>query len=585
MILQALYEYYQRKAADPESGIAPQGFEWKEIPFVIVVSRRGSFVALEDTRIGEGKHLRAKAFLVPQGVKRAGKTVAANLLWDNLEYAIGADPRGRDDVEQRALSFRQQIVEELPSRSEDARVDAILHFLEGDPVSAISSGAGELWQEAVRANANVTFRIDGDDFSVLSDAFKQHIAEGRTVVSGGDFCLVSGGVGAIAATHPSIKGVKDAQSSGGAIVSFNESAYTSFGKRQNYNAPVSAAGTFAYTTALNHLLARDSNNKVQVGDATTVFWSERSNSLETSFLDLFAFPPKDDPDRDVAAVRSLYRSLETGALQATSETRFYVLGLSPNAARIAIRFWLVGTVQEFATRLRQHFDDLEIVRSPKDQGRYSLFWLLLELATERKVDNVPPNLSGALVRAVLTGTPYPTTLMHQTVRRIRAEQTVSRMRAAILKAYLNRLQRSYPNHEEEITVSLDPENKNVGYRLGRLFALLEKIQEDASPGLNATIRDRYYGAASANPVTVFPQLLKLKNHHLKKIDKPAWARAHERRLTDVFAGLPTDMPTHLRMEDQARFAIGYYHQRQALYTKASAENSTNDRKNTEKEVS
>jgi len=278
--------------------------------------------------------------------------------------------------------------------------------------------------------------------------------------------------------------------------------------------------------------------------------------------------PKDDPDRDVLVVKNLYASIEQERGASNSSTRFFVLGLAPNAARISVRFWHTGTVAEFSGKIRRHYDDLEIVRSSRDQGKYSLFWYLVDIATEHKADNIPPNLAGNITRAILDGSPYPATLLQQTVRRIRAEQEVTRIRAALLKAYLNRFQRTYPSNEKEILVALDPANTNPGYLLGRLFAVLEKIQEDAQPGINATIRDRFYGAASASPVTVFTQLLKLKNHHLAKLDNPSFRIGHEKRLTEIVGNLPVDMPRHLAIEDQARFAIGYYHQRQALFTKS-----------------
>ncbi len=571
VILQALCEYYQRKAADPESGIAPEGSEWKALPFIIVIDADGGFVTIEDTREGEGKSRRARLFLVPCAEKRT-VGVKANLLWDNVEYALGANPRGRSDVAMRHQSFLQRLQAQLPERSADHVVHALLTFLEGKPLDRIeeSPSVTSTWNEALETNANVTFRIDGSVDSTLCETFRRRILPRAGGTTSGELCLASGAAGPIARIHPAIKGVRDAQPSGASLVSFNLAAFESFGRTQNFNAPISELATFAYTTALNCLLSKDSKNRVQVGDATTVFWSDRVSTLENQFAALFTMAPKDDPDRDILAVQSLYKSLDTGASIAESQTRFYVLGLAPNAARIAVRFWHHGTIAEFSQRIRQHFDDLDIARDPKDTGRLALFWLLVEIAPQGKVENVPPNLAGDLVRSVLTGTPYPVTLLQQTIRRIRAEREVTRTKAAILKAMLNRDSRIHSRQQMEITVALDPTNVNPGYRLGRLFAVLEKIQEDAQPGINATIRDRFYGAASSSPVTVFPQLLKLKNHHLAKLEHPAFRAAHEKRLTEIIGGLSADMPAHLAMEDQARFAIGYYHQRQALFTKSTS---------------
>lgn len=578
MILQALVDYYHRKAADPQSGIPPFGFEWKEIPFIIVIDKDGVFVSVEDTRVDQGKVKRGRTFMVPQGPKRAAG-VRANLLWDNVEYALGANPRERSDIVQRAEAFRKELEDRLPPREQNERVAALLTFLENSPASQIGEheSSQESWEAALAVNANVTFRMASDSVP-LTEIFHEHLAQLHDASEKQSLCIVSGIPGKIEAIHPSIKGVRGAQMAGAALVSFNDSAYTSHGKKQNHNAPISTQSTFAYTTALNALLGRNSTNKLQVGDATTLFWSDKKTTFEDSFASFFQMPPKDNPDEDVQAVQALYKSIETGAAQfeESSQTQFFVLGLAPNAARLSVRFWHRGTVADFSKRLRQHFDDLEIIRSPKDIGRYSLFWLLVEVSSERKVDNVPPQLAGAITRAILEGLPYPAALVQQTIRRIRAEQSVSRMRAAILKACLNRARRTYPTHEKELNVSLDLENMNTGYRLGRLFAALEKIQEDASPGINATIRDRFYGAASASPVTVFPQLLKLKNHHLKKIDNRSYVGAHEKRLGEIFSGLPADMPAHLRMDDQARFAVGYYHQRQAFYVKSSSSHPSHE---------
>ena len=569
MILQALYDYYQRKAADSDSGIAPEGFEWKEIPFVIVIDNDGNFVALEDTREGDGKKKRAKVFLVPAAEKKT-VGVKANLLWDNVEYALGANPRDRNDIDARKNAFLNRLLETFPDETSASLVAPLVEFIQHDPIAQITSQDSEnmLWKEALENNANVIFRVLGSNSASLCDTMKPYILKNQES-EGAGICLVSGAREPIARLNASIKGVRGAQSSGAALVSFNLKAFESYGKTQNYNAPIGQLAAFAYTTVLNMLLGKDSKNKVQAGDATTIYWAQQPTAFEDLFPSFFAFPPKNDPDADVRAVKALYDGVFTGHTGSDSQTRFYVLGLAPNAARLSVRFWHEGVVQDFAEKIRQHFDDLKIIRSPKDTGRYALFWILSAMALENKVDNVPPNLSGQIVQAVLTGSLYPATMLQQTIRRVRATRDVTRMQAGILKGYLNRYYRIHSTKEKEITVALDTANNNPGYRLGRLFAVLEKIQEEANPGLNATIRDRFYGAASSSPVTVFPQLLKLKNHHLAKLENVGRKINFERMLTEIFDGIGSEMPSHLAMEDQSRFAIGYYHQRQALFTSSS----------------
>ncbi len=565
MILQALYDYYQRKAAD----LAPEGFEWKEIPFVIVIDNDGNFVALEDTREGEGKKKRAKVFLVPIAEKKT-VGVKANLLWDNVEYALGANPRDRTDIDARKNAFLKRLQDTFADETSASLVAPLVEFIQHDPIAQITSQDSEnlLWKEALKNNTNIIFRVLGSKSASLCDTMKPYILKNQES-EGGGICLVSGVREPIARLNASIKGVRGAQSSGAALVSFNLKAFESYGKTQNFNAPIGESAAFAYTTVLNMLLGKDSKNKVQAGDATTLFWAQKPTAFEDLFPSFFAFPPKDDPDADVRAVKALYDGVFTGHVVSDSQTRFFVLGLSPNAARISVRVWREGTVQEFAENIKLHFTDLEIIRSTNDHGHYALFWILSAIALENKVENVPPNLAGQIVQAVLSGSLYPATMLQQTIRRVRAKQNVTRVQAGILKAYLNRYHRIHTTKEKEITVALDNANNNPGYRLGRLFAVLEKIQEEANPGLNATIRDRFYGAASSSPVTVFPQLLKLKNHHLAKLENVGRKVNFERMLAEIFDGIGSEMPAHLAMEDQSRFAIGYYHQRQALFTSSS----------------
>ncbi len=570
MILQALHDYYGRKSIDPESGLAQPGFERKEIPFIIEIDAQGNPIQIEDTREGEGKKKRARSFLVPQGVKKTSG-VAANLLWDNAAYVLGVDTKRKPKrVEEQRQAFIAKI-ESLPiAAKNDTGVQAVLNFLRETNTDTLSQYVE--WTGIVEAAPNLTFRLQGDmDLVCQRPAVVETIRMERETTGVNGLCLVTGENGEIKRLHTAIKGVWGAQTSGANIVSFNLDAFNSYGKTQGANAPISKDAAFSYTTALNHLLRKDSSQRLQVGDASVVFWSERLTEWERGIVDIFGEPTKDDPDRNVRAVENLYAAIKHGKLEnEEGRAKFFVLGLAPNAARIAIRFWQHSTVAEMAWRIKQHFDDLTIERSPRDPPYLSLFRLLVSVATQGKADNIPPNLGGELLRSILAGLPYPQTLLVAVVRRIRAEHEVKYARAALIKACINRTTRYLnPNIKEELNMSLDEASMNIGYRLGRLFAVLEKIQEEANPGINATIRDRFYGAASSTPVTVFLTLIKLKNHHISKLENRGRAVNLEKRVGEIMEGV-SDFPAQLPLADQGRFAIGYYHQRQDFFKKTES---------------
>lgn len=575
MILQALNDYYRRKqqAPDPRDRLPAFGLEEKEIPFIIEIDAQGKLVNIADTRSGEGKRRVGQRFLVTQGVKKTSG-VAANLLWDTCEYVLGVDARGKPErVAEQHAAFRARIAT-LPDTSQaDAGVRAVLAFL--DRLDLKQFEVLPAWPNILAGNPVISFRLHGDLELVCQ---RPHVIEAAQTVPADSqpdgICLVSGETAVIERLHAAIKGVWGAQTSGANIVSFNLDAFNSYGKAQGANAPLGRPAAFAYTTAINHLLARDSRQRVQIGDASTVFWAEAPHDLETLVPDLFGEPPKDDPNRGTDALKALYRSVEAGKFAVGEpDTRFHVLGLAPNAARISIRFWETASALDLARRIRRHFDDLKVARAPHEPEHLSLFRLLASVAVQGKADNIPPNLGGEVMRAVLEDLPYPATLLNAAVQRSRAEQKVTYPRAAAIKAWLNRdirrASRTAYNPENEYMPMLDTANPNPAYRLGRLFAVLEKTQEEASPGLNATIRDRYYGAASSMPVAVFTTLLRLKNHHLGKLN-PGRAMQMEKLIGEIMEGL-ADFPRNLALPEQGRFALGYYHQRQAFFTKSDSQ--------------
>ncbi len=567
MILHALTQYYERKSTAEKGALPPYGFERKEILAVIEIGRQGELIQI----LRKDKDSKSSEYTVPQSVKRAAN-IAANLLWDNAEYALGIDIKGKP---KRVLKKHKDFIERIKSLDEPAKSDegtkALLCFFERDYIAALKED--QHW-EFLQFNPNVSFQLQSDNFLIceresIRDTIKNKNEKSSNTHS---ICLVTGNPAEPKRLHPAIKGVWGAQPSGANIVSFNLNSFSSYGKKQGLNAPVGEKVTFEYTTALNHLLRKGSEQRFQVGDASTVCWSAEKNAekndFENNFATIFKATPstiKDDPDKYTGAVKAVFNSIHRGEdTDDTRPTHFYVLGLAPNASRIAIRFWLIGTVREFSQRIKKHFDDLEIRRGANDQEYLPLFLLLINIAVQGKSENIPPNLAGETMRAILAGQPYPYTLFVAAIRRCKAKQHVNYPRAAIIKAYLNR--RS-DNDMEVLKVALDKENVDPAYRLGRLFAALEKIQEEANPGINATIKDRYYGAASSNPISVFPTLLKLKNHHMAKLGNSGRKVNFEKLLGEIMTDIPPSLPTALPLQGQGKFAVGYYHQRQDFFTK------------------
>ncbi|MDK2858233.1 MAG: CRISPR-associated protein Csd1, partial [Verrucomicrobiota bacterium] len=474
MILKALADYYQRLADDPNIDIAPPGFERKAIDFLIVLNEDGSFANLRDAREGSGKKRKGRPTLVPKGVKRSSG-IAANLLWDTTAYIFGLNPSKPERGKQQLEAFTARI-EEAFSNCSDAGVQAVLSFLKNGDFRPVFDHA--LWNDLEESGGNISFVLSDEARlicqrpDVVAAILENAVPKGKTQV-----CAISGKDDVPAELHTSIKGVWGAQSSGANIVSFNLDAFRSFGKKQGYNAPVGQSAEFAYTTALNYLLASE-NQRMQVGDASTVFWAKNPCDFEQDFHSFLA-PPKGEESVSYDKIRGLLSAVKTGIPPQEADQPFYVLGLAPNASRIAVRFWYDGNVKEIKERIAQHFQDLEMVRAPHDPEFLSLFKLLVSTAAERKADNIPPNLGGDVARAVLTGTAYPRTLFANAIRRCKAEQAVGFARASIIKGCLARNTRISKSNQKEVSMALDKTYDNIGYVLGRLFAVLERIQEQA----------------------------------------------------------------------------------------------------------
>jgi len=565
MILQRLVQYYDRLR---DASLVPtRGFQHKEIAFVIVIDNDGNFKGIDDTRTGEEKSRRGRLFEVPHELKRSGPNAwkKSNLLWDNVEYVLGFSSEDMEIARKKHESFIQKIKDVFPNPQVDDGINAIFLFFSRGNFSSVKNHPS--WKEIEKAGANISFRLEGDDRLICQrEKVVKHI---QSVVRGGDerrcTCLVTGNEDIPVRLHTAIKGVRGAQSSGANIVSFNLSAFNSYGKKQGLNAPVGENAEFAYTTALNFLLARESRQKILVGESTVVFWTQKEHPIEGWFAGFFS-EDWQGSDQENQMLKALYESPLTGKLPILEDlTPFYILALSPNASRLWIRFWYEGTVGQTVQHILQHFKDCQIVHSQRKPDRLYLFRLLLSITPQQKAEDIQPNLASDVMFSILTGRPYPRTLLSSSIRRNRAEQNVTYERASLIKAVLARETRFYKKNAKEVDMALDKENPSIGYRLGRLFAVLEKIQEEASPGISATIRDRYYGAASSTPATVFGTLLKLKNHHLAKLENRGRAVNLERAIGEIMEGIEK-FPPHLTLDEQGRFAIGYYHQRTDFFS-------------------
>ncbi|MBF0522252.1 MAG: type I-C CRISPR-associated protein Cas8c/Csd1 [Candidatus Omnitrophica bacterium] len=573
MILQALNEQYERLKDNPNEHISLRGFSPEKIQFEFVLNSEGRLLQINDLR---DENKAAKSLIVPEAVKRS-VNIAANFLCDNTSYVLGRSSEEKEkeakDPDRGKKTFEEfKKLHHVVGRGiEDVGMQAVLKFIGSwDPAALEQSLCWQKWTEL--GDAKIVFRLDGElgyihERPTVKQVWLKYYDGKQSDYSA--FCLVTGQKAGIARLHNSIKGVKDAQSTGADIVSCNLDAFKSYGKDQSYNSPISEEAMFNYTTALNHMLRKESRQKIQIGDATTVFWAEGETPV-VGFLKNILDPRDDMPD--LSGLRLFLEAVREGRkaeLSGTENLRFYILGLAPNAKRLSVRFWHVSTVEEISQKIGQHFSDLSVHRNYEDESEYPGLWrLLIETlpkreGQKRKSEDISPLLAGALARSILTGSVYPLALLSKVLERIRLDGDISYLRVALIKAYLVRNNRLLKKNTKEVGMSLEKEQKNAGYLLGRLFAVLEKAQKDAVPGANTTIKDRFYGAASSTPSVVFPQLLRLAQHH---IQKSSYGGLIEKNIEEITADVRV-FPTHLSLEDQGMFALGYYHQKPEMYKK------------------
>ncbi|WP_320130553.1 type I-C CRISPR-associated protein Cas8c/Csd1 [uncultured Sphaerochaeta sp.] len=581
MILPALANYYNRIAENESCDIAPLGWENKEIPFLFVLDETGKLLDIEDTREMGVDKKQAKSFLVPQGEKKTCGIIA-NLLWDSVGYVIGilntsgmtsnAATKKNSRLPKEHQAFIERIEMTLFETPRKKALLAFLYSVEKEMLCCFPN-----WEELGLANSNVSFRFVSDSHLFCqSEEVKQAMMQNSASPSdkAKQFCLVTGEKDTVSNVHTAIKGVFGAQSVGANIVSFNLPSFTSYGKQQGDNAPIGKKAMFAYTTALNSLLGKNSKQRMQIGDVSIVFWAAKKNQFEDDFLRFFSEPPKDNPNANVQCIRNLLDPVKTDACKASSDDDiFYILGLSPNVARISIRFWFSTAVSELSDRIHEYFVDMEMDKPSYCPEFYSIWRLLVNVAIQGKSENIPSNIVSDFIRSIMTGEAYPQSLLQMTLRRIRsdAEYRVTPARASLLKIIINRRIRIYPEQgEKELSMALDINQPSIGYQLGRLFALLSKINEEANSGINSSFVGRYYEIACSTPISLFGTQIRLMWHQLAKIDSKERRVQLEWQVSEIIDHLD-GFPAHLNLDEQGKFAIGYYHQWQTFFKKKEAE--------------
>ena len=585
MILQALVDYYEALAA--KGRVAKPGWGIAKISYALNLDKQGRLLNVISLKLTKQKGKKAvevpQNILLPEATKRTAG-VAAQFLWDNAKYVLGLDASGKAERSKQCFEAMAQKCQEILADAVGEKAAALKAFFASwQPETAHENALLQSYMDDLLSSANLMFKVEGEsveqdeEIRKAWDAYKSQQAS--DTVQG--ICLVTGKKAPVARLHTKIKGLYGAQSSGAALVAFNALAYESYEHKQGDNAPVSEYAAFAYTTALNTLLASE-RNYLRIGEMTVVFWAEGADEdNEDVFGDVFSSENKIIEDDDLQGFFekvSRGQSFSVKDYLVKPENKFYILGLSPNAARIAVRFFLVDTFGDFIKNYEQYFREFEIIKPSFDNRVNVALWQILqETANKNSKDKAAsPLLAGAVLRSILSGIKYPEALYQNTILRAKADQDnpdknitkISRIKAAIIKACLLR---NYKNNEEVVTVALNEECKRVPYVLGRLFAVLEDLQEKANPGINSTIKDRYFNSACATPSVTFPLLTKLANTHLKKISAQKGTVIYfEKLIGELMNKLEVEnnaMPARLSLPEQGEFVLGYYHQVQKRFEK------------------
>ena len=579
MILQALCDYYD--ALSRRGDITPPGWSVAKVSFALDIGEQGNLQGVIPLKIipEGGKKEIAQSLQVPEQVKKTSG-VSANFLCENSSYFLGSDDKGKPERSRQCFEAAKELHREILGAVECPAARAVCAFFDTwQPERAAEHPVLLPYLDELMKGANLVFSVHGlythEDPAVRA-AWQDHCAARSAGASSG-LCLVTGRQAPIVRLHPAIKGVQGAQASGASLVSFNAAAFESYGHEQadstgqGLNSPVSEDAAFRYGAALNRLIA-DRKHLQYIGDTAVVYWAEAAEPLCQDVFSWAVFGGTSEivTDADLQSVVSALASgdpVDVDGVPLRPDNRFYVLGLSPNAARLSVRFFLQSTFGQMLTNVQAHYDRLSIVKpSYVANGALPLWKLLGETVNPNSRDKkASPSMAGSVARAVLSDGPYPVSLLEQTMLRIRAEQDMTYGRAAILKAFFLK-NRGFQVPEEVLQMELNDQSNHLPYVLGRLFAVLERVQSAANPGINATIKDKYFNSACATPAAIFPLLTKLSQSHLRKLDI-GLRTYYEKMIGDLENRIHETLPARMTLADQGTFHLGYYHQVQKFYEK------------------
>lgn len=581
MILQALTNYYETLLT--QGKITPPGWATIRVSYGIELDTEGQVVQLyhlqQEISRGKKQVLVPRAFQMPAKVKKSSN-VAANFLCDNSSYMLGVDNKENPSRTVQCFAAAKDLHLRLLSQVSSPAAQAIVRYFETwDPTQVAFHPVLQADLPDLLKGGDLTFWYNGAlaaDDAEIKMAW-QRFQENVEQESGQGICLVTGHCGPLARLHANIKGVAGAQSSGASLVSFNEPAFCSYGHEQGANAPTGQYAAFAYTTALNKLL-EDKKHVCHVGDTTIVFWADGGGAAYQGFAMDALFDTTYSEQDLLAALHHLAKgdSIHWEESLLNPDMPFYVLGLAPNAARLSIRFFWQSSFGALARNLALHYERLKIVRRKDDNFDALPIWRLVQETVRKALPGARPaeanpRLVGDLLLAVLNDAPYPATLLNGVVLRIRAERTVTRGKAAILKAYY--LNNSKDEQLKEVlTVELNETTNYLPYVLGRLFSVLENVQLQVNPRINTTITDRYFNSASATPAVVFPTLINLAQKHLAKMNK-GQDIYFQKQISELCSRITQTLPARMSLSEQSAFQLGYYHETQNRYKPKEEKNN------------